>query len=335
MSTESLERVLFRVLPTVVLLAALIGIAVLAGTPWPWHRVVHEDGTRTLLDTVFFFEHATRELPPDIILALSVAGAVRYFFPPRSSSTSAPVARLRIMLALIVGLTLVVILGGTFRAGGGQAIRDNLSQLHTRSGAPLVWGAHWRYHLVERWALVLLAFGITGLLWLVRGRPDPAAAPGRFRLYGIALAGFMVMTLMFHPTSEPFDDPRFLGHQARELFTHTLVTLPLALGVCFEMARRFAPDRGVASTWRPWPIALAGGLGLLSGVYLLVASVLTGAQAQGQSATLGGLLFPHFAEHSLGYLLVPSLAGLLYLAPGPTWSGQAGDGTAPRTVRTQ
>lgn len=316
MKTARLETMLFRVLPSAVLVAAFAGVCFLAGTPWPWNSIVHEDGVRTLLGTVFFFEHATRELVPDLVLALAVAGAVRHFFPPDLSAASRPAARWRTRFALLSAGTVAVILGGTLWSGGGHAIIDNLSQLHTRSGAPLSWGAHWRYHLVERFAQILLAFSAAGGIWLLRGRPDTRSAPGRGALYGCTLVVFAGLTLLFHPTSEPFRDPRFLGHQARELFTHTLVTLPLALGMCFAMAGKFSPGGGIRSTERAWPIALAGALSILSGAFLLVASLLTGAQSQGQSTTLAGLLFPHFAEHSLGYLLVPTLAGLLYLWPG-------------------
>jgi hypothetical protein len=73
-------------------------------------------------------------------------------------------------------------------------------------------------------------------------------------------------------TSEPFRDPAFLGHQLREPFTHVLVTLPLGLGVCFALARHFStPSAGPT------------------------------AQAHGQTTSLAALLFPHFAEHGLGY----------------------------------
>jgi hypothetical protein len=43
--------------------------------------------------------------------------------------------------------------------------------------------------------------------------------------------------------------------------------------------------------------------------------VLLKAQTYGQRRDLGELIFPHFFEHTLGYLFVSSLAGLLYLWP--------------------
>jgi hypothetical protein len=46
---------------------------------------------------------------------------------------------------------------------------------------------------------------------------------------------------------------------------------------------------------------------------VLIASVLLKAQMYGQKKALAELLFPHVFEHSLGYVFVSALAGLLYL----------------------
>ena len=35
--------------------------------------MVHEDGRRTLIETILYFEHATRELPLDVILGVPSA----------------------------------------------------------------------------------------------------------------------------------------------------------------------------------------------------------------------------------------------------------------------
>jgi hypothetical protein len=166
----------------------------------------------------------------------------------------------------------------------------------------------------------------------------------RDRLYGLSLAAFAVLTLVFRPTSEPFRDPRFLGHQSRELFTHALVTFPLAVGTCLGLSRRvWSPGHG-RSTEPAWLIVLTGVLAVACGLFLLVASLLAGSQEFGQSGSLGRLIFPHFAEHSLGYLFVPLLAGLLYVWPaagrgtiadahyGRTAPGE-GPGAAPQPGR--
>jgi hypothetical protein len=312
MTIARLERIVFLLLPLAVLGFAFAGICIMVGSIWPWHAVVHEDGTRTLLDTVFYFEHATRELLPDLVLAAAVAGAVRWFLPPACRRDDA--RRSRRQLALLTAATTAVILGATFWSDGGRTVVDNLSQSHTRAGAPLVWGAHWRYHFLDRLALALAAFSATGVVWIVRGRPDSSHVPGRQAMYRAALLLFALATAGFRVTGEPFTDPAFLGHQLRELFTHGLVTFPLALGVCLALARRFAAPAGAPSSGPVWSIALTGAASVMVAAFLLVASVLTGAQDHGQTTGLAALLLPHFAEHALGYVFVPSLAGLLYLS---------------------
>lgn len=335
MNARDLERLVFRILPACVLLVAFAGLCVMTGTVWPWNHVVHEDGSRTLLATVFYFEHATRELVPDAVLAIAVAGGVRYYFPPVLASGSAQASQRRAWLGVLTVVLLVAVIGGTLWTAGNHALTENLSQSHTRAGAPLVWGAHWRYHLIERFAQVMLAFSVSGLIWMLRGRPDVRQAPGRFKVYGAALLLFAGITLVFNVTPEPFRDPAFLGHQLRELFTHALVTLPLALGTCLALARSYSDTSPVSSTrtldpglWTrgsAWPIILTASAALLSGTFLLVASLLADAQSHGQTTGLAALLLPHFAEHSLGYISVPALAGLIYLAPD-----RAGGGTKVR-----
>jgi hypothetical protein len=313
MNTERLERIAFWRLPVLVWLAAYAGVCAMTGSMWPWNVVVHEDGRHTLLATVFFVEHATRELIPDVLLAIAVAGAVRYYFPPAGLSNHDGVSHVRRLLAISTAAVLLGIVGGTYWTEGGQVLLDNLSQSHTRPGAPLVRGAHWRYHVIERFALLMMAFSVTGALWKLRAPQRPIQ--GRPWLYCASLILFVAITAVFRLTGESFRDPVFLGHQLRELFTHSLVTLPLALGTCLTLARRRVShhDGHAQASW--WPIILTGGAAVVSGTYLLVASVMTGAQSRGQTVSLARLLFPHFAEHALGYILVPILAGLLYLTP--------------------
>ena len=315
MKTSTVEFTVLRILPAGVLLSAYAGLCVMTGSVWPWSEVVHEDGVRTLLGTVLYPEHAARELVPDVVLAIAVGGAVRYYFPPDATIAGRLAGRWRARLGVLAAAMLALIVGGTLWTGGSRVLADNLSQLHTRVGAPLVWGAHWRYHLIERFAQIMLAFGASGAVWMLRGRPEAGRQQGRFGLFVAAVLLFAVSTMVFGLSSEPFRDPAFLGHQLRELFTHTLVTLPLALGVCLTLARTRSGGPAIRSNERTWPIAAATALAVASGAFLLVASVLADAQSHGQAAGLAALLFPHFAEHSAGYVLVPALAGAIYLTP--------------------
>ena len=66
-------------LPLAVLTTAFVILCVHHGTAWPWNTVVHEDGRRTLLETIFYFDHALGELPLDLLLSAAVAGAAIAF----------------------------------------------------------------------------------------------------------------------------------------------------------------------------------------------------------------------------------------------------------------
>ena len=75
------ERWIFVGFPAGVLLLSFVVVCVALGTIWPWTEVVHEDGSRSLLGTIFYFEHALRELPLDLLLAAAVASSAAHFHP--------------------------------------------------------------------------------------------------------------------------------------------------------------------------------------------------------------------------------------------------------------
>ena len=105
-------RVLLAV-PTVVVFVAYGAIAIHTQNPWPWLEFVHESGDRTLIDTIFYFEHAARELPLDLIIGVAIGGSVLYALPLQSGfGDTNPRARARLLL-LAVAIVCVVIVGGT------------------------------------------------------------------------------------------------------------------------------------------------------------------------------------------------------------------------------
>jgi hypothetical protein len=155
------------VVPLLVMLAAFGTIAAYTGNIWPWYEVVHESGNRTLLDTVFYFEHAARELPLDVLLGAAIGGSILWAFPKCN-----PVNRCQQAL-FVVGIVLVIsiIIVGTIGSGGPVLLWDNLLQMHTRSGEALRFGSHWRYHFLSRLMLILISFGLSGLIVLgLQGR---------------------------------------------------------------------------------------------------------------------------------------------------------------------
>lgn len=303
-----------------VVAVAWVGVCVVAGNAWPWASVVHEDGRRTLLETVFYVEHALRELPLDLILSAAIAGAVRGAVP-----TVGPEASSRGRIATVVLLLAVaVIVAGTVRVAGVTGVLSNLAQMPTRVGAPLVVGSHWRYHLLSRLALMLLAYAVVAFLGSTLAGRRPVRAGWR-SLYAASLVAFAGASFAFGVSAEPFSDPVYLGHQARELMTHTLVTVPVAIAVCLGCGPRGGvavrpPPRGAARRCA-W---IAGGVAVALGAYLAIGVLVTDAASAGQSAALGVLIFPHVFEHVLTYVVVAAGAAAMYVlgAPGrPTTCG--------------
>ncbi len=307
------------VLPATVLSAAYTAICFYTRNPWPWNETVHESGNRTLLGTIFYYQHAARELPLDIILGVAVAGSVLFLFPSgnRRNSDIPPASAIpasgfhRGAFGLATLIILGTIVGGTLWAGGITMLRDNLAQLQTRPGAQLVWGAHWRYHLLSRLTLMLVSFGFAGLVVLtVQGKRGAGEKSGLL-VVATALGLFALLSVVFSLNGDPFFDPVFLGHQVRETFTHLLVTLPIAWATCLVLARDNWDYVGTGTVSVLWPV-LAGVAGSLTGLYLLAAGLDTSAASQGQTQNVILLICPHFFEHTFSYFVVALVAGLTY-----------------------
>jgi hypothetical protein len=291
-------RLLLLAVPGLILAASLAAICLHFHSFWPWRIVVHEDGKRTLLETVFYFEHALGELPVEIILAIAVAGAALRFAKPRFPRNSRVFVAL-LLAAISVDATLVI---GAWRTVGPATTELFLLQYHTRDGASPEFGSHWRYHLLSEASLMLLPAAILSFL--------PPAGNRRWS-WAAGVAAFLVACLIFGVNRSPSLDARYLGHQARETFTHALVTIPLALWFCLSLSEP-APE---AFRWR-WPAA-ATGCGLLM-LYQVGGVVLTGSREHAQTHDLVRIVCSHFFEHTFSYLVVPIHAALFYLAGQPS-----------------
>ncbi|MEO6718276.1 MAG: hypothetical protein ABIM50_13645 [Novosphingobium sp.] len=300
---------LFVLVPMLVLATAYAAMSVQHGTALLWNVPVHEDGHRTLAQTLFYFEHATRELPIDLLFGIAVgAGGAMALAAPRHERRGSRPWLIAAMLAACV----LVMTGATALQLGPDALRDNLLQYPTREGAPLTWGAHWRYHLLERGPMILLALSLWGVLRSFRNDPpEPRAARGALAVVATYIAPTVLFTPDWAALRLPFTDARYLGHEAREIFTHGLITLPLSLGVILLRC----PQRVV---WAAWPARVPIGalalvaLSLSCFVFVLLAALGAGSASAGQSDSMVTLLAPHFFEHGFTYLVAPLTAVLVY-----------------------
>jgi len=300
------------------LVVSYVVIAAYSSEAWLWPVIVHESGDRTLAQTVLYYEHAARELPLDLLLGAVIGGAARFALPGRVGGRPVRIG----LLAVLTAGVAAVIIGGTLVVGGPTLLWENLLQFPTRPGEPLAWGGHWRYHLLSHAMLLLTAFGVAAPVRLLAGgnrRGDPRGQ----RIVVVCMGLFLALSVVFVPGAESFRDPVVLGHQAREVMTHALVTVPMAWGLCLLLgagARRGGPMGTVPLTA---PI-LAGLAGVAITLFLLVASLATGATSEGQSESLAVLVFPHFFEHTFSYALASLAAAAVFewsAAPGGRQEG--------------
>ena len=291
-----------------VLIGSYIAISAYSSTAWLWPVIVHESGDRTLAQTVLYYEHAARELALDVLLGVAVAGGVLYALPGAVGKGRGPASRAAGFAAGLIG-TVALILGGTLRAGGLPVLWENLLQYPTRPGEPLVWGGHWRYHLLSHVTLMSMSFGLAAVLRLVTGHRTGGRAGLSTFLWGAG--SFLGLAIVFLPGSDSFSDPVFLGHQAREVATHGAVTVPLAWSVCLLLGRDAWADRSRGDVGLISPV-LAVCVGVAAGLYLLWGSLASTAASQGQSESLVVLIFPHFFEHTFSYLVTTLTAGLTF-----------------------
>jgi len=295
-----------------VLVAAYAAIALHAGTPWLWNRVVHEDGVRTFAQTLLYYEHATRELTTDLPLAVAIGASVYWAFPP-----SEPVSRRPSWgVGLGVLLVLAAIVGPTLAQGGIELVLLNLGQFHTRAGAPLSFGAHWLYHVIERSSFIAISIGLAGVIRAVCGRTGGQIG---FRVAMGVVAAFVLATVVFaHDWGRfvhAFTDPQSLGHEAREAITHSIVTLPIGWGGCWLLQRQHLArtcqgpaDLPLKSLTGPLIWLMAG---LAGCAYAVLAAAASDAASHGQTTDTVTLVFPHYFEHGFTYVLTPLAAAFV------------------------
>lgn len=295
---------LFLALPLLTLIASYTIIALTQNTLSIWSLPVHEDGIRTFSGTVFYFEHAARELPLDIILGCAIGYAAAFGFGHHSQ------IRPRNWWLGAASIYAVILIG-TFAECGTQSLYLNIFQFHTRPNADLIWGAHWYYHFFSRLSLILLSFGLG---FLAKALTGAQSAYRDQRSMLVILAVFAALSLFFLGSWKlpvlAVSDPVYLGHQAREIFTHGLVTVPLAFSLCLLLnsPKSLHQDRNKSES-RYWIIGVAiSTIAFLIVLYVGLNAFLGDAVNLGQSSDFKTLLFPHFFEHSFTYLATPLTA---------------------------
>jgi hypothetical protein len=279
--------------PALVLAGSWVWLTADHGTPLLWNVIVHESGRYTLGETVLYFGHFLREVPIAVAYALFLlgvsGGSAARTRPGRSAGHAALVlATLLVFASSVVAAT---------RHGIASALLD-LGQYRTRDDLA-GYGTHWRYHwLSTLWVGAFLS-ALPAITARIRVLPPLETHP-QWRRAGWLY--FIGLSIIFGLSTDVFTDARYGGHQAREIMTHALVTLPLGLALILAWTRAARIDTRTLST--PVTVILLA-LVVLIPLYLAALSLSGDVMAQGQSSYgLGAMVAAHYFEHTLDYLLV-------------------------------
>lgn len=280
-------------LPALILVGSWVWLTADHGTPLLWNVIVHESGRYTMGETVLYFGHFLREVPIALAYSLFLLG----LSGGRAARTRPGRAAGRAALGLAALLVLGAALVSAARHGVASALLD-LGQYRTRDDLA-GYGTHWRYHwLSTLWAGAFLSV-LPALTARIRVLPPLAAhLPWRWT----AWLYFIGLSIIFGLSTDVFTDARYGGHQAREIMTHALVTLPLGLALILAWTQ---PARSDTRTMGTPATVLLLALVVLIPLYLAALSLSGDVMAQGQSSYgLGAMVAAHYFEHTLDYLLV-------------------------------
>lgn len=276
-----------------------------------WKSIIHEQGTRNLWQTILFYEHVLRELPLDTIYAFAIVGFARWYgIRPSGPSLLGGRFSLRVAAGVVACLVVTWALASTYFYLGAGAVRDNLFQWkidHTTFG----FGLHWHFHWLGMIAVFFATGGVVKIVQSLLG-----CSPSRDRAWlFVWLAVFICMSIIFGFSSKTFNDPRFLGHQAREVVTF------IPLGVLPALACLVILERNGSSSESKSPLAVPllthWGLFVLAMGVLLIPlwGVTVIDYAQRQDLGLFYLFTSHNFEHLPDYLYIAALTMFLGIGP--------------------
>jgi hypothetical protein len=268
-----------------------------------WNIVVHDSGRDALRQTNLYFLHFLREIPTVLAMALFLASTYGTPAGRRPDRVAAITPKLWVPALLAGGVLVVAAVVLVSLALGPRETAFTLSRLYTRDDVSAL-GSHWQFHWLSTLWFALATPLAAWLGYRFLGGPVPNGS-SRSTSRRIAWLYFVGLTVMFSFGFEPFFDPRFIGHQARDILTHAVTTLPLGLGLIALVHRVLGVTPGAAPPDR-LGVRIAAVLAIPA--YLGAATLLGDALSTGQTERgLAAMVAAHVVEHVLDFVL----AGLL------------------------
>jgi len=199
-------------------------VTVRLGTAALWRAPAHESESRSLAATIWYPEHALREIPHLLVLGLLWSCG---WAPPASG---AALARRAALLVAVTAIVAGLVFAAAAAEEGVAAARLDLLQGRVASDLAEP-GVHFRFHLLSDVALggaLFAAARLTSRRALPRGIAAWLGPLAALVALGIAIALWGVSGV---------EAPRALGHAAREVETLALVGLPALLAWSLSRAR--------------------------------------------------------------------------------------------------
>ena len=214
--------VIFVLIPIFTFSWAYLRMAIVYGKLNLLNVIVHENGKYTLLETILYYDHFMRELFISAFLALFIVGFFLYYGSER------PRKRIQMGKYVVIGFftliifLLVVFLGSILKVGLEET---SLSLFQYKTSDDLIeFGSHWRFHLLSRIGLFTSSAAIISFYRIVNDKTLWKKSKYALPILLVVSIGFLIATLLFGITSQPFSDARYLAHQGREFITHNLCT---------------------------------------------------------------------------------------------------------------
>ncbi len=312
---------LLLALPAAYFVIAYIYLAWWHNQVFLWNTLVHENGRLTLAGTIFYFDHFLGAAPMIIVFALCATGGLALAgapLPPADPSRAANVAA--VLLGAAGSLVLIAFAASVLTAGWERTLDYALQKIE-RDGV-LSKGGNWNQFQLSNIPIALGAIGVGSSLVILAGgfQSKRNASLSRRGKMCIALAAALAtgLTAVTFPGWQAFLNPRWMAHSIREMATHPLTSVPIALASMLLVEHRISK----ADAWQIKPrllslILIGAGILMLFSQLSYLSGVDVMAMAQKPAFAAGGISIPyllasHVFEHFLDFVFIAPLTGGIY-----------------------
>jgi len=284
-----------------------------------FNTIVHEGGTYTLLQTIFYFSHFLGHVPVHTMAALVFTG-VYLSLTGKDAVLNQEKRTGRLMISLSLFLAGSFFLGLIFFGR-----EDTFSfLLQQKQGVGMyAKGGSWNLHLPSSMLLFALIPVYVYLFKLISGRENRLNSKGLTYILGgfilLIVFTYMINGNIVHTMFKVWSDPRYLAHSVRELMTFPVTYFPITL---FILLRNEKADGVIEKNDRGlrYLIIFLAGIFLLGIIFQAYVSLSVGIDNLSQrpyfanSGSLGipYLLASHYFEHVLDTVYFTLLCLLLH-----------------------